>query len=147
MKKNRKMVLLVWNLLIVLILPLSWYNGTKIDNEHYKVLNETGFSAFLSFGYAFTLIYIACMLYYCYSLFKDIFINLYVSDIVLMLIFTLFPNFRGWQIFDFPITQSIQFYGIGYFVAIGILLMNLVGVIFYHRLMVGLKRVEEKREE
>lgn len=41
---------------------------------------------------------------------------------------------------------DIQNYEIGYWIALAIMLMNLVGVIFYHRLTVGLKRVEEKKE-
>jgi hypothetical protein len=141
------MLLLVWNLLIVLILPLKWYELTKYDSLTYKALGHTGFAAFGEYFYAFTLFYIACMLYYCYSLMKNIFINLYVCDIFLIFLFTWFPNFRGWPIFQFGLEESIPFYGIGYYLAIGILLMNLIGVIFYHRLTVGLRKVEEKKEK
>lgn len=146
MKNSKKMLLLILNLLIVLILPLHWYSMTKADPMTYQLLGHTGFAAFREFGYAFALIYLACMLYYGYSLIKNIYINLYVCDIVLILIFTLFPSFRGWPLGTFGIEQTIQFYGVGYFAAMGILFMNLVGVIFYHRFMIKLSRVEEKKE-
>lgn len=146
MKNHKKLLLLILNLFIVLILPLRWYHMTKADPTTYKLLGHTGFGAFSEFSYAFTLIYIACMLYYGYSLAKSIYINLYVCDMVLMLIFTLFPSFRGWPLITFGIGQTIQFYGVGYFVAMGILFVNLVGVIFYHRFMIKSNKAEEKRE-
>jgi hypothetical protein len=142
MKKNLKMILFFWNLLIVLILPLKWYYWTKFDSTTYQALGHTGFAAFGEFGYAFTLIFIAYMIYYCYSLIKNIFMNLYLCDIVLIFTFTWFPYYRGWKLGQY----DVQNYEFGYWIAIAILLMNLVGVIFYHRLTVGLRRVAEKKE-
>lgn len=132
---KKKIVLFLINFLMICILPINWYHNTELDFEHFPNYNATGFTVFTSFGYAYTLFFIACMTYYLISLIRNISLNLYVCDFVMILGFSLYPYYHGWYISIAGVKGVVSCFGLGYYLAVGSLVLNMIGIIFFTKII------------
>lgn len=120
-----KLILVLNFLGIIPLMGIKWYNETQIDHSAYKFLDETGIDVLRRFHYAYLFLYLICIVLYLFSLYKNLYIHLYLCDIALIFAYTIYPILCGKSL-KFVGRHIIKFYAKGYVITILLLLINII---------------------
>ncbi|OUP84387.1 hypothetical protein B5F07_07955 [Lachnoclostridium sp. An169] len=127
MRQKQKVTILINYLLVVCLLGFDWFIKTDYDFEAYSLGNTTGVEMVTDFYFIYGILYFVGTLLYIYCIMKNIFVALYIIDIFYIILFSLYPVFKlGLFYLQNLKFEFIQFYGLGYWSAIILYLINLI---------------------
>ena len=131
MGRGKKAVLVINLLLILGLLKVDWYCETKMNMDEFVRENSSGIDVFSSFHYLYLITFVVLMIIYMYHLVKEKYTMLYVTDVIMGIMFTGYPvllfgiNFENIKLLLLNFTT---FYSWGYFISIFLLLVNVIAV-------------------
>ena len=127
MRQKQKVTILINYLLVACLLGFDWFIKTDYDFEAYSLGNTTGVEMVTDFYFIYGILYFVGTLLYIYCIMKNIFVALYIIDIFYIILFSLYPVFKlGLFYLQNLKFEFIQFYGLGYWSAIILYLINLI---------------------
>ena len=137
MKKWQKTTLIINLLLILGLLNANWYSHTGINYDDYSPEASSGIDVFTGSCCLYLIIFVILMIVYIYHVMKENYTGIYFVDIIMAVMFTLYPVFLfGMNSVNIKLVLSnfTVFYAYGYYLAILLLVINVIAAICFKRM-------------
>ena len=118
-------------------LNANWYSQTGMSYDDYSPEASSGIDVFTGSCCLYLIIFVILMIVYIYHVMKENYTGIYFVDIIMAVMFTLYPVFLfGMNSVNIKLVLSnfTVFYAYGYYLAILLLVINVIAAICFKRM-------------